>query len=110
MSRKALLLVHTNAASPEQEAEFNTWYERVHIPQLLERIPGIVRATRYVASPDRPPLPERYLALYEIEADDPAGVVKAINTAAAAGGIDFTPALDTSSPPVMALYEALPAD
>ena len=39
MTRKALLLVHTNVASAEQEQEFNDWYDKVHIPQLLERIP-----------------------------------------------------------------------
>jgi len=105
MSRKALMLVHTNPASAEQEAEFNAWYDQVHIPQLLERVPGIVRATRYVASAEMPPPAERYLAIYEIEADDPAAVVKAINQAAARGDLDFSPALDTSRPPVMGLYE-----
>ena len=44
MTRKALLLVHTNVASAEQEQEFNDWYDKVHIPQLLERIPGLVTA------------------------------------------------------------------
>jgi hypothetical protein len=107
MSRRALLLIHTNASSPEQEEEFNTWYEKVHIPQLLERIPGLVGATRYAASPDGPPLAERYLAVYEIEADDPAAVVEAINKAAASGRLDFTPAMDTSRPPVIALYEPI---
>lgn len=110
MSRKALLLVHTNAVSPEREAEFNAWYDEVHVPQLLERIPGIVRATRYMASADRPPLAERYLAIYEIEADDPAAVVKAVNKAAATGRLDMSSDMDLSRPPVMALYEPLGAE
>jgi len=105
MSRKALLLVHTNAAGPDKEDEYRKWYDEVHIPQLLERIPGIVRATRYLASPDGPPVDERHLVIYEIEADDPAAVLKEINNAAAAGRLDFTSAMDASKPPVMALYE-----
>jgi hypothetical protein len=104
MTRKALLLVHTNAAGPEREAEFNTWYEQVHIPQLLERVPGIVRATRFAASPSGPPTEHRYLALYEIEAEDPASVLGAIGEAAAAGKLDMSSAMD-GRPPVMALYE-----
>jgi hypothetical protein len=109
LTRRALLLVHTNAASPEQETEFNSWYDQVHVPQLLERIPGIVRATRFVASPEGPPTAERYLAIYEIEADDPSAVLRAIGEAAAGGRLDFTPAMDTGKPPVMALYELAPS-
>jgi len=107
MTRRALLLVHTNVASAEQEQEFNDWYDKVHIPQLLERIPGLVTARRYAASTDLPPLPERYLAVYEIEADDPAAVVKAINDAVVTGKVDFTPTMDMSRPPVVALYEPI---
>lgn len=106
MTRKALLLVHSNAVEGQTD-DFNTWYDQVHIPQMLERVPGVVRASRYEASPDRRPLPERYLAIYEIEADDPAAVVKAINKAAAGGELDMSPAMDVSKPPVMALYEPL---
>lgn len=104
MTRKALLLVHTNAAGPEHEAEFNTWYEQVHIPQLLESVPGIVRATRYSASPSGPPTEHRYLAIYEIEAENPASVLHDIGEAAAAGKLDMSPAMD-GQPPMMALYE-----
>ncbi|MGW0590590.1 hypothetical protein [Streptosporangium sp. NPDC002607] len=109
MTRRALLLVHTNAASPDQEADFNTWYDQVHVPQLLERVPGIVRATRFVASPEGPPTAEHHLAIYEIEADDPSAVLRAIDRAAAEGRLDFTPAMDTTRPPVMALYELAPS-
>lgn len=105
MSRKALLLVHTNAAGPDREDEYRRWYDEVHIPQLLERIPGIVSAARYLAAPDGPPVSARHLVIYEIEADDPAAVLKEINKAAATGRLDLTPAMDTSRPPVMALYE-----
>jgi len=105
MSRRALLLVHTNAAGPDKEDEYHRWYDEVHIPQLLERVPGIVRAARYLASPEGPPVSERNLAIYEIEADDPAAVLREINKAAASGRLDFTSAMDASTPPVMALYE-----
>lgn len=107
MSRKAVLLVSTNPPSPEQEEEYNNWYDDVHVPQLLERIPGVVGATRYAATPYGPPITERYLTVFDIEADDPAAVVQAIFKGAGDGLLDFPRMLDTSPPPAMVLYEPM---
>jgi len=41
-----ILVVESNCADPAREAEFNEWYDKTHLPDILET-PGFVRATRY---------------------------------------------------------------
>ena len=66
---KAILPVITNC--PEgREAEFNHWYNTVHVPDILQA-PGFVACTRYqmVGTPREGQ--GKLLALYEIEAEEP---------------------------------------
>jgi hypothetical protein len=46
--------------APDDEAEFNKWYDGEHVEERV-RIPGFLAARRYVA----PALSPKYLALYE---------------------------------------------
>lgn len=55
-----LLVIWTDVA-PEYEAEFNEWYDKEHIPQLLA-IPGILTGRRYQAVDGKP----KYIAIYEM--------------------------------------------
>ena len=50
-----------------------------------------------------PPAP--YLAIYEIEAEDPNAAIEEIKRRAGAGEMNISPALDTASAP-MWLYKA----
>lgn len=64
--------------TPGKEAEFNEWYNKQHIPDVLN-IPGMVCAQRFRIAADQPGAdqkPHRYLALYEIETNDLPGVFK----------------------------------
>ena len=73
---KAVFPVITNC--PEgREAEFNHWYNTMHVPDILQ-LPGFVACTRYqmVGSPRE--RQGKFLALYEMEADDPAAAVDAL--------------------------------
>ncbi len=68
---KYTLVVLSNPTSGK-EAEFNEWYDKVHVPDVL-RVPGFVAAQRFkLGGPqlNDAPRPHRYLALYEIETDD----------------------------------------
>jgi len=86
---KAILAVFSNPTSAEQEDEYNSWYDDVHIKELLE-IPGIVSAKRYkLAGPV--PADHRYLAIYEVEGD--LGVVMGSLGSAPSG---VSPALDAA--------------
>jgi hypothetical protein len=58
----ALLLIAMNVA-PEQEGEFNEWYNTEHLPQL-GAVPGVLCARRFQSSDaDRE---RKYLALYHM--------------------------------------------
>jgi hypothetical protein len=41
------LFVLSDPATPAQEQDYNTWYDRQHVPDVL-RVPGFVSAQRYV--------------------------------------------------------------
>ena len=56
------LLMVWSDIDPEFEAEFNSWYDKQHVPRLLE-VPGFLSAGRYTAVKGAP----KYLALYELE-------------------------------------------
>ena len=47
---------------PEVDAEFNTWYDTIYVPNY-ETVPGVIRGRRYRAVVGEP----RYLTLYEFE-------------------------------------------
>ncbi len=71
---KWLLVVETNCADAARETEFNEWYDKTHLPDVLET-PGFIRATRYEHT--KPSEGEaNFLATYEIETDDVDGFVK----------------------------------
>jgi hypothetical protein len=68
----------------------------------------MIGATRYVIGDSSPTVPRhRYLAVYEIEAEEPGEVVRSLGEAMAAGRLDTTDAIDTSVPGSMELYETI---
>ncbi|MBI4334160.1 MAG: hypothetical protein HY673_23095 [Chloroflexi bacterium] len=69
MPTKWLYIVHGMPKDPTREAEFNDWYDNVHIPDILKGSPGFVKATRY-ESQDVSSTPAKYMTVYEIESDD----------------------------------------
>jgi hypothetical protein len=48
--------------APEREVEFNLWYDRVHVPEILA-CPGWRKASRYLCVEGGP----KYAAVYEID-------------------------------------------
>jgi hypothetical protein len=62
---RAIYLVYTDLADDKYDEEFNAWYSKIHVPQLMA-IPGILDAARYVAVKGGP----KYLAVYELEGAD----------------------------------------
>jgi len=72
---KWLLVIETNCTDAARETEFNEWYDKTHIPDVLETH-GFIRATRYENT--EPSEGEaKFLATYEIETDDVDGFMKA---------------------------------
>ena len=67
-----LMMVATRCTDAAREAEFNDWYDRIDVPDVLE-VPGYQRARRGElvdrAVPAQSPLPTigQYVALYNID-------------------------------------------
>jgi len=91
---KGILYVETRPGSPEKEAEFNAWYDGVHIPEVVA-LNGFVSARRFV-SPDG-----ASVAIYEIEADDVDAAVQGLFEAAGSGKLQMSDSLQTDPPPTM---------
>lgn len=70
---KAVLAVVTDCPQG-REAEFNRWYDDIHVPDVLQ-IPGFVACTRYEIVGEPRQGQGRFLALYELEADDISAVM-----------------------------------
>ena len=64
-----LLFAFSDCKDPAREAEFNSWYDNMHVPDMLE-VPGMKKATRWVSADPREGQHRKYLALYELETDD----------------------------------------
>lgn len=71
---RVVLVVLSNCTDPAREKEFNDWYNKIHLPDVLET-PGIVSATRYENNHWRPG-EARHLALYEFDTADTRRVMR----------------------------------
>ena len=72
-----VLLVESNCKDPNREEEFNEWYSKIHIPDIMTNR-QCIKASRWIdISPT--PVKGKYLALYEIETDDFNQTKKAID-------------------------------
>lgn len=89
-----ILMVFTDPM-PGQEDEYNRWYDDIHITELLEKVPGIESAKRYTEDATSPEsLDRKYLAIYELETDDPNTVMADLARLAESGEMNVSPALD----------------
>ncbi|MFC1715534.1 DUF4286 family protein [Candidatus Poribacteria bacterium] len=73
---KWVVVIESNCSDSAREDEFNEWYSNTHLSDVLET-PGVISATRYenLAPSDGQ---GKYLAAYEIEAEDLQTVMKAV--------------------------------
>jgi len=93
---KYILIVPSSPLAGQGE-EYNRWYDDEHIADLL-KVPGVVAGRRYdalPASPDRPAA--EFLAIYEIEADDPNVVLEDILSRSDTAAMPLSPAIDMST-------------
>jgi hypothetical protein len=77
---KGILLVETHPVTPEQEAAYHEWYDKTHLAEIVA-LDGFVSARRFA------PVGEdgRFVAIYEIEADDLEVAAANLSEAAAEG-------------------------
>jgi hypothetical protein len=93
---KYTFVVMSNPTTPGQEAEFNEWYNKIHIADVLN-VPGFVAAQRFKLADtqfaDGKPA-HRYLALYEIETDDIKGSLAELQKRVGTADMFMTDAID----------------
>ena len=101
---KAVFVVYSEPSSAEREDEYNDWYDHTHLREVCETS-GVTGARRYYLQGDAAPegLPP-YLALYDIEGDDPEFSIKEIMRRTGEGEIHMSDAIKLDPPPVVALY------
>ena len=95
---KGIIYVETRPSSPDREQEYNTWYDEVHLPELVA-LDGIVSARRLRPVDGEGP----YVALYEIEGDNLQAVLD--NMVANGGRLQMSDALSLDPRPIPRLLE-----
>jgi len=86
------LIVLSNSRDGRDE-EFNDWYDRVHLPDVLA-VGGVVGARRYrMREGDR----WRYLAIYELDCYDPSVVTQELLARAGTERMPLSDAFDMES-------------
>jgi len=63
MSLPKYLFVVDVTVDPDVEADWNDWYDKVHLPEIVS-CPGFKHAARYISEVDNS---RRYLTIYEID-------------------------------------------
>lgn len=78
-----------------REAEFNAWYDDVHVPELLALVDGLTAVTRYRGQdPESPGAEPVYYNVYEVAGSaDPRAVFDAIGSVASAGQLQLSDAM-----------------
>lgn len=95
---RGILYVESRPSSPDRDAEYNSWYDDIHLGELMA-LEGFVSARRLRPVADDGP----YVALYEIEGDDLQAILD--NMLAHAGELHLSDALQLDPPPTMRLLE-----
>jgi hypothetical protein len=93
---KCVMVVYSSA-KPGREAEYLDWYQNVHIADMCS-IPGVNSGRFFEASPASPAKPAAtYLAIYELDVDDPAVVLQGMAQLGQSGRLQATDAIDLTS-------------
>lgn len=90
------LIVFTDPV-PGKEEEYNDWYNNVHLQDVVA-VPGVVAARRFkMKSVVGGEMKNRYLAIYDMETDDPEKVMEIIGHRVGSGGMAVTDTLGAAN-------------
>ena len=94
---KKLKLVVLSNATDGQDAEYNDWYTNTHLDDVVA-VPGFVSAQRFIL---KDPMgfehKHNYLAIYEIESDDPQKTIDEMMRRRGTDAMIISEALDLST-------------
>jgi hypothetical protein len=95
---KGILLIESRPSSPDRDQDYNTWYDEVHLRELVA-LDGFVSARRLRPVDGDGP----YVALYEIEGDNLQAILD--NMVANARQLHMSDALQLDPPPIVRLLQ-----
>ena len=95
---KGIMYVESRPSSPDREQEYNTWYDEVHLGELVA-LDGFVSARRLRPVDGDGP----YVAIYEIEGDNLQAILD--NMVANARQLHMSDALQLDPPPIVRLLQ-----
>lgn len=81
---------------PDQESEYNRWYDEVHLGDVVD-VPGFVAAQRFQIDDAEDFSGYRYLSIYDIESDDPKATFAALTERAGTDAMTISSALDPNA-------------
>lgn len=73
MARQVMIL--QSSAKPGRGEEYSEWCQTRHFPDIM-RIPGVVAARRYALRAGGADEPARFMAVFDLDCEDPQDVVK----------------------------------
>lgn len=92
-----LKLIALTRPQPGREAEYHEWYDNTHLPELVNTF-GLAGAQRYKRAARLMGSDENeFLAIYDIEADDPGAFLATFGAAAQSGKLTMSDAQDMGS-------------
>lgn len=103
MMPNEILYVESRPVSPDRTDEYNRWYNDVHVPEVLA-LPDFVAAQRFAPVDDE----GRFVAIYEIESDDPHSALASLGRAAADGTVQMSDVIQMDPPPRTRLLRVIP--
>ena len=92
---KHVLVVQSNAVAGRED-EYNRWYSDQHLGDVI-KVPGILTAQRFKIATDGANAKWKYLAIYEVETDDLAKTMAALNSRAGTPDMVISDAMDMQS-------------
>ena len=106
---RAVLISFASPASPDEESDFNNWYEQTHVDQVRAAIPEITQVTRYrQVLDDDGSGSNRYITVFQMDIADVGLAADALRSARESGALDQTATIDREvNPPVLVWAELL---
>lgn len=95
MSEKKTTLIVFASPAEGKEAEFNDWYDNVHLGEFVA-LPGVESGQRFKLAPSSPPAKTGYAAIYQLSGDVD-GVMRAFDAAVKDGSMHMSDSIDLAS-------------
>jgi hypothetical protein len=90
------MVVQSNA-KPGRDDDYNAWYDGAHFKEICA-LPGIIGGRRFAATDANfGPAGQPYLAIYEVETEDPRLLLAEMGKRGAEGKMTQSDALDVES-------------